>query len=297
MKQRAKIGLRAAAGMAVLGIILCVIPLGLVGFDLTRLSVPATGEQEELVRSFSPEGVDRVVINISFSNVTLLPSPDGQFHLRCYCGGSVTYDAAVNGSELQIRQTLASSRRLPAWFQFNPDWNRSQDLSLSIPDGFTGDLLLELGAGHVVLDSGLSLDGALDARLGAGNFSAESLTARSITVQCGAGNVTGRNWQIDRYAALNADAGDIRLSQVSVPDVVWDTDAGSIAFDGLTAGHIEASSGMGSISGTIRGTESDYTIDAKTGLGSCNLTSRQGTTDQTLRLSCGAGNIQIEFLT
>ena len=277
MKQRTKTGLRAAAGMAVLGMILCAIPLGLVGFDPARLSVPAAGKQEELVRSFSPEGVDRVVIDTAFNNVTLLPSPDGQFHLRCYNGGSVTYNAAVNGTELQIRQTPITSPRLPSWFQFNLDWNRSQDLSLSIPDGSTGDLLLELGAGNVVLDNGLSLDGALDAILGAGNFFAGSLTARSITVQCGAGNVTGRNWQISRYAALNADAG-------------------AIAFDGLTAGHIEASSGVGSISGTIRGSESDYTIDAKTGMGSCNLTSRQGTTDQTLRLSCGAGNIQVEFL-
>ena len=291
MKQSTKKILCLAAVLAFLGLGLCAATLALSGFDIARLSVPSTSDRTEHVRSYDPDGVDRIVTDMSWDSVTLLPSPDGQIHLRCFEGGGFTYSATVDGAELHITQKNTETKRLPDWFRINFDWDIGRNLSLSLPKSFDGDLLLELDAGSIVIADGLELTGALDAKLDLGSFSAKSLAARSVTVQCGAGNVTGQNWQIAQYAFLTANLGDVTLSQVSAQDVTLAANAGSVAFHELTAAHIEASSDLGSIEGSILGTESDYSIDSLTNLGTCNLTDRQGETGKTLHLSCGAGSI------
>ncbi len=296
MKQSVKKLLRLAAALAVLGLASCAAALALSGFDITRLSVPSTSDRTELVRSYDPAGVERVVMDMTWDSVTLQPSPDGQIHLRCFVGGGFDYNAAVDGAELRIIQKNTATKRLPDWFRINFDWDIDRNLSLSIPKGFDGDLLLELDAGSIVIADGLELAGALDAKLDLGSFSAKSLAARSVTVRCGAGSVAGLDWRIDQYAVLTADLGDVMLSHLSAQDTTLITDAGNVEFRELAANHIEISSDLGSINGSILGVESDYSIEAHTGLGTCNLTDRQGETGNTLRLSCGAGSISVQFL-
>lgn len=315
MKQRTKKGLLASAALAILGLTLCTTSLALVGFDITRLSVPSNSDRKELNFSYNPAEVTRIVVNTSIDSVTLQPSPDGQLHLSCFNGGGFAYDTALNSMELTIQQRNTGSDRLPSWFQFNLDWKRDRELSLSIPEGFDGDLLLKLNLGEIVIADGVKLSGAIDAKLDMGSFSAETLTARSVTVECGAGDVSGRNWQIGQYTYLttgsgsvsikdsaagdmlscNTGLGDITLSQISVPDTMLNTGAGDVKFHNLTASHIDAASGLGNLEGTIIGAETDYSIDAGTNLGNCNLTARQGLTDKTLRLTCGAGDIRVKF--
>lgn len=295
MKRSARKLLRLAVVLAVLGLALCAAALALSGFDINRLSVPSNSDRTELVRSYDPDKVDRIVVDLTWDSVTLLPSPDEQIHLRCFVGGGFTYSTTESDTELMIQQKNTAIQRLPGWFRVNFDWDIDRSLSLSIPKGFDGDLSLELDAGSITIADGLELAGALDARLDLGAFSAEALTARSVTVQCDAGSLTGRDWQIAQYAFLSADLGSLSLSQLSAQDAIFLSDAGSVEFQDLAAGHIEVSSDLGAIKGSILGAEADYSIDARTSLGQCTLTNRQGLTDKTLRLSCGAGDIQVRF--
>lgn len=315
MKQRTKKVLLMSASLAILGILLCTTSLALVNFDITRLSVPSNSDRQELVQTYNPAEVTRIVVDTAIDGVTLQPSPDGQLQLCCYPGGGFAYNTSVNGTELTIQQQKSSSGRLPSWFQFNFDWKHSQDLILSIPKNYDGDLFLNLDLGFLEIADGLELTGAIDAKMGLGNFSAETLTARSLTVKCGKGDIMGRGLQIGQYSYLstgsgsvsikdsaagamlscNTGLGDITLSQISVPDTMLNTGAGDVEFRNLTASHIDARSGLGDIEGSIIGTETDYSIDAGSNLGNCNLTARQGLTDKTLHLTCGAGDIRVGF--
>lgn len=296
MKRNTKKFLFLAAALAVLGLGLCTAALALSGFDITRLSVPSAHDRAELVRSYDPAEIDRIVMRMTWDSVTLLPSPDGQIHLRCFVGGGFTYSTTEGDMELRIEQKNTAIQRLPDWLRVNFDWDIDRNLSLSVPQGFDGDLLLEMDAGSIEIADGLELAGALDAKLDLGSFSAKSLAARSVTVRCGAGSVAGLDWRIDQYAVLTADLGDVMLSHLSAQDTTLITDAGNVEFRELAANHIEISSDLGSINGSILGVESDYSIEAHTGLGTCNLTDRQGETGNTLRLSCGAGSISVQFL-
>lgn len=315
MKRTTKRALQISALLTILGILLCTTSLAQVNFDIARLSVPSSSDREEHIQTYNPSEVTRIVIDTTLDSVTLQPSPDEQLYLSCYTGGGYAYDTLVNGTELTIRQRNTGIKGLPTWFQFNLDWKQGRELTLSIPKGYDGDLYLDLDLGEVETVDGIELTGAIDAKLDMGTFSAKTLTARSVTVDCGAGDVTGQSWQISQYTYLTTGSGrvslkdsttggmlmcstglgDITLSQISAPDTMLNTGAGSVDFHSLTARHIEVTSGQGSIEGTIMGVEADYSIDAETNLGKCNLKARQGLTDKTLRLTCGAGNIRVEF--
>ena len=316
MKQRTKKVLLFSASLAVLGVLLCAVSLSITGFDFTRLSVPSNSDRTELVQTYEPAEVTRIVVDTEIDGVTLQPSPDGQLQLRCYPGGGYTYDAAVNGTELNIQQRKSGAARLPSWFQINFDWDRGRTLTLSIPKGYDGDLLLEVDCGSLEIADGLDFTGALDAKLALGNFSSGNLTAQSVTAQCSAGDITGLGWQIGQYARLAAGTGnvsiedsaigdmlscetglgDIFLSQTTVPETTLYTGAGDVGFHGLTASHIQAASGLGDVEGSIYGAEEDYSVDLGTKLGESNLPTRRGLTDKTLRIDCGAGDIRVKFL-
>lgn len=317
MKTGTKKILLAAAALAVLGLGLCLTALALSDFDITRLSAPSGRDREELAFSCDAGGIDRVIIDTAVDSVTLQPSPDGQIHLHCFTGNDFTYSTDTDRSELLIKQNNTGIKHLPNWFQVNFDWlGGRENLTLSVPAGYSGDLLLELDAGSVTIAEGVEIAGALDVKQDLGGFSAERLTARSITVESGAGNVDGKDWQIAQYAFLSTGSGsvslydsavgsmlscttgsgNVSLARVSAQETAFTTNAGSIEFQELTAGNIRASSGLGDIEGSIHGEEADYSIDARTDLGDCSLPVRKGLTSKTLRLSCGAGDIRVRFL-
>ncbi len=138
-----------------------------------------------------------------------------------------------------------------------------------------GDLQGKSSSGSIRLIS-VSAEGDVNISNTSGSRTLEDVTAANISAE--------------------GNSGSFKAERVSVSDsLTSSTTSGSTRFEELSAGHsIKITASSGSVSGSITGSEDDFSIIASTTSGSCNLTnSREG--DKTLDISTTSGSVNIDF--
>lgn len=313
MKRGTKLALLTAAVLLALGAACCGIALSAVDFEFRRLSTDGGGLQETLHETFAPETVRQIVVETGTDGLQIRHSEDGRIHLQYTQRERQQYALSEDGGVLTLRQSSKQGWSGLQWFsvRFGAE---EQDVILELPEGFAGDLQILSEVGDVELQSPLQLRGALDCSLETGSFRAGSLEAGSVTVETEIGEIDGTDWSA-ADVALSAETGGITLAGGAVNGTLsCRTEIGEIRLSGLTAGALEASAEtgdvtvdqvsaekieleteLGSISGTLEGAESDYTIDARTELGDCTLRDRAGRTGRTLQAVTETGDIDLSF--
>lgn len=278
-------------------------------------------------RSFPGGDVLAVKLDIARANVVLCPSSDGNVSVTC--DGLDDYRISLDKSG-----TLSvESRNKITVFGLNLTGD-SPTLTVTLPESLCCSLEVDVDCGNIQLEQ-LSFDKLkLDADMGdvyvygvecagadlssscgsvqalsvissgklevdsdMGDVTVENCTAAAeLKVDSSCGKVTV-NGCTAKSAELEADMGDVSAWWLSVTDrVKLDCDCGSIEFTGLTAGKsIEIDNSMGSISGTLPGSITDYSIESGTDLGSNNLPSKLELGNIKLKVHASCGSIDIGF--
>ena len=152
------------------------------------------------------------------------------------------------------------------------------------------------------------------ANASSGSVTAEDIECDNLSAKSSSGSVKVANATVKNTLETGATSGSVRVSDSSATDLKGQTNSGSIHFgntdvdtayaectsggirlEGLdVANAAEFKSKSGSIGGSIKGKESDFSIVTSTTSGSCNLKgSREG--NKKLDVSTTSGSIHINF--
>lgn len=309
MKKTTKIALLLAAGLLAAGLALCGTALALADFDLGRLSTDY-GTAQRTGHTVDPAEVSRIELNIREDDLVVTPSEDGQIHIEYVQRERLRYQFRQADGVVAVEQA-----REGRWTWFTLQLGlRTNQVVVSLPEDWAGDLRVESDVGAVTLERPLHL-GALDIRVGTGDLDLRGLRAGSVTAQSDVGCIYGAGWDVERYAFLETDTGDItledsdagirlqcqtdvgglRLERVTAEELEAESATGDVTLRQLAADRIRITSDVGAIRGDIDGAEADYTISAEADVGDCNLRDWPGRTDKTLTLETDVGDIDIRF--
>lgn len=122
--------------------------------------------------------------------------------------------------------------------------------------------------------------------LGATDFQADSLNAREISAQVGAG-----------VLCFNG--------QITARDSSWEVGMGVLELKALDSERIQLETGMGTARATLRGNQQEYELDGTLGMGSLDFGDFSGNMPgehlvneggvRTVEVSCGMGKVEIDF--
>lgn len=164
--------------------------------------------------------------------------------------------------------------------------------SVSVDDVNAQSFTLVTNAGSVNVDEVKCNDCTV--RTDAGSVNIDELTTDSVSVSTGAGSIKLENVEAQSIN-LSSGAGSIKCTANTVK-LVMTNGTGSIKFN-TNAPAIELSSGAGRISGTVKGSQSEYQIEVEHGMGSSNISNQtvQGAT-KFLKVESDIGSIDINFV-
>lgn len=106
---------------------------------------------------------------------------------------------------------------------------------------------------------------------GAANVTADTLSADSLTLELGAGNVEFGCLNATRRAQIKGGAGQITVSSGTLQDLSLVLGVGRLDLTTALPGESELTLGVGEAKITLVGDRDDYEIDIQEGLGSINL--------------------------
>ena len=176
----------------------------------------------------------------------------------------------------------------------------------------TGDITLESSSGSVRAEEIKCKD--LFAKATSGSVGVDKAECDNITAHSNSGSVKVANSTVKSDVNTKANSGSSRVESTTCSNLESETSSGSVTVDDVkadTAKCATTSGGVhlkgldisksaafkassGSVSGTIKGKESDFSIITSTTSGSCNLNgSREG--EKTLDVSTTSGSINIKF--
>jgi len=176
---------------------------------------------------------------------------------------------------------------------------------LYLPEGMSLDSIdLEIGAG--TLESiGLEAD-EIDVSADAGTAVIESLSGNEIDVSANAGTleiyeVTAKNLSAD------ADAGSLSIRKLSVEDIELNASAGSLTIEGKVGRNADIECGVGSVSLTLQGAETDYDYQLECAMGEIDINGDEYTgldKEKNIRnggkgtfdIECSMGSVEIRFI-
>lgn len=236
-------------------------------------------EAENMVNIYKDDQIESIKISNSVGK--LIVEQGTQFQVTFENAGK-NMECYVNGSKTLI---VKDKRHGFNWFG---NWlSGEEDLShtiitVQVPEGFTADRL------HI--------DG------GVGSVSIDSIAVKSLELDCGAGNLDGRNITAERVD-INAGVGNITLSNVNFEGLDLDSGVGEVKIQGLLKGKNDIDAGVGNIRLDLEGSENDYDFKIDPGIGVVRINDRkQGEVKYTNKTAAhyfdidgGIGNCSIVF--
>lgn len=169
-------------------------------------------------------------------------------------------------------------------FQRDEDWYPT--VTVTIPEGFAAE--------------------EFDIEFGAGELVADSISAGTMNVSMGAGEMTLKNITVKDHSSFTVGAGAIRINRLSAKDVTLECGAGQISVAGAILGNSYIDCGVGEISLDLEGEEEDYNYIVDCGIGSVKINDRKwdftthksiyhDNTIGTFELDCGVGSISLRI--
>lgn len=153
-----------------------------------------------------------------------------------------------------------------------PDWtlnSRDRQVALYLPDSVRPGVLVEMGVGSLSLEELEAGDVTLSA--GVGDVEIRALSCGALSCAAGAGNTELRDIRSGSFAVA-CGVGDVKAENVSAEGrTVLTGGIGDTSFSGSASEGMEASGGVGNLTITLDGRQSDYSYDLSGGIGDIRL--------------------------
>lgn len=257
------------------------------------------------------EEINEVFLKSSNASIKLYPSKDSQFHVKYN-------ENEHNGYEIDVRDGKLSVERTS-----NYEWHdyiftfcfETQYLQVYVPADFMGNIRVE-SSNEPMFAEDVTFQ-SLTLVTSNGKVELKGVTANdSISVKNGNGKIILTDVTVKNRMDLNDQNSSVLLTNVSVGSLIAENSNGRIVCDSVTAKtdiDLQTSNGTlslkkvsfgdemscknsnGSITGTLCGQMSDYTIHAKTSNAKCNLPENFTEGTKLLKVKNSNAKISIDF--
>ncbi len=126
---------------------------------------------------------------------------------------------------------------------------------------------------------------------GAGEITAELISASTVNFNFGAGDVHIEHLFVSDKALINAGVGAFSVSEATVNNLDMHFGVSDVRISGVLFGKTDIDCGVGNIELSLKGSEADYRIDMDKGTGKATLNGKTLEDDVTY----GSGNSEISF--
>lgn len=332
MNKKTKTALIVALSLFGAGLVICLCLFTISGFDYSRFYVninPAGKVNEDVVAEYVDKSfagsVSSINIVTSDADIIVTLSSDDKIHLSYNNTETSYFDLKNDSSAIRLQQSRTHSIML---FGFGSD----NTVELSIPENYKGSLQLSSASGDIDLsdvgaDDGIvlsSVSGKITANGGAckelkadtssGDIELSGFSTHSVSASSVSGKISVQNLEGKLSLDANTSSGDIKLRGINAHELEAETISGSISLDSVSGSEAELDTASGdvrllsvdyrelsfdsvsgSITGTLIGTEEDYTVFVDTFSGTNDLSSHRGRGARTLELSSTSGDFHIGF--
>ena len=155
------------------------------------------------------------------------------------------------------------------------------------------------------IPAGVNLE-EMEMKLGAGNFTADCISAEELAIASGASNVSIGRLTAEEVS-LEIGAGNTTIRDAEIGELSAEVGAGNFSLQGAINGDVDVNAGMGSVYLNLAGKESDFNYDTDCALGSIHIgtvggmgvfaegrTTNNGAVKEMV-LDCALGEIQVTF--
>ncbi len=292
--RKEKIWYYVAAGLCVLGLLLCLGPLIANGFSLERMDPDSVySEQHYAVQA---EGIDAVALETHNFRVEVKPTDSDEIRLTYYESRKVTYTITEQDGVLRIAE-----QNHMQWYDYFANglfgglsaWNKA--VTLELPAGLACDLELSSSNGDVSMQD-LQALGRVKLSTSNGAVTIRDLSCSALEAFTSNGAITAERVTTAGDGQLQTSNGRLWVSAATAGGKFSaGTSNGEIAFEKLHGSELILSTSNGAIYGSIDGNKTDYTIRSSTSNGGNNLGNQESTGGKTLDVSTTNGNIDISF--
>lgn len=137
---------------------------------------------------------------------------------------------------------------------------------------------------------------------GAGIVSVDTLSADSLTLELGAGEVRIGSLTANKNADIDGGAGKITIADGSLRNLDLDMGVGQLDLTAVVLGNSEFDLGIGETNITLIGSKNDYTVDAEKGIGNMTVNGESvsdfnisGNGENNIDINGGIGAINLVF--
>ncbi len=285
--------------LKIAGLLLMVaLVLYLAGRAVSALSGNATGLVYEK-KDYAVDAAEIEEIRIRARNmpVTVTPSNGNEITLHYNTCEKDPYEVSLDGSVLTLEYKKDILSVIGSWFagMFNAFNHSNPEVEVIVPAAYAGMFQLDSSNAPVNV-SGLTMAGNVRIRTSNAPITVNSVSASMINAHTSNGAVTLDKVIVSGVADVRSSNGALTARQVDASEQLrMETSNGRIAVEQVTSAAIELRSSNGSISGSVGGKRSDYTISSTTSNGDDSL-GDGGKGPFRLTVNTSNGNIYIRFL-
>ncbi len=153
----------------------------------------------------------------------------------------------------------------------------------------------------VCIPSGAEFD-SIDIRAGAGKLTAGTLSAKSVELEFGAGDVRIESLTATAEADIEGGAGEITVLGGTLNNLSLEVGVGALNLTATLLGNCELNFGVGESNVTVLGAREDYRIEIEKGIGSITVDGKSATDfgssgngSNRIEIDGGVGAINLKF--
>ena len=245
----------------------------------------------------SAAGIEEIRIKARNMPVRVTPNSGSEITVHYYTCEQDPYEVTLDGGVLALKYKKDIFTDISNWFSsvFNVFSNSNPKVEVLVPAAYAGQFRLETSNAPVSV-SGLQSLG--EARINTSNSAIDvsNVSAFMIEAHTFNGAITLENAAVSGVADLKSSNGTLTARQVAAKGSLhMETSNGRIVVDQVAGAVIELKSSNGSVTGTVEGKRSDYTISSDTSNGDDSL-GDGGKGQFKLKVNTSNGNIDIRFL-
>lgn len=172
-------------------------------------------------------------------------------------------------------------------------WVNMPDITVKIPQAAVYDFDIDLSAGTVNIPSGNY--GTFDLDISAGTCNIGDIAAADFTCDISAGTLVAGNVACNRFE-LELSAGKATVGGAACAKMEIDISAGDADVKNVECGAIDIDLSAGSLSVSVLGAKSDYSIFVDRSAGSCNVSNQAGAdANKRMNVDISAGSVNVSF--
>lgn len=284
--------LKLAGILLVAGLALYFVSMGAFASDAPAWGIKGTElvyEKEDY--SVQADGIDQITIRARNMPVTVTPSKGSEITIYYYTCEKDPYEVSLDGGVLMLKYKYENLFNIGSWFNHQTDLR----VEVAVPEAYAGSLKLDTSNASVKVSDLLA---AGDVRIDTSNASIDmsNVTATLANAHTSNGSVTLEKVIVSGTADMRSSNGSLTARQVAAKDKLYmETSNGRVVVDQVTSAAVELKSSNGSITGSVGGKRSDYTISSDTSNADDNL-GDGGDGPSTLTANTSNGDINIRFL-